>query len=96
MKYLIDTNICIYIMNEKPPEVIQKFKNRADNYARLKEAGVRISATCPEAYLENQLCAAEAIITNSNKLQAFTAARMFLDDQLLDIMVSGQINPNAA
>ncbi|MCG8619433.1 MAG: type II toxin-antitoxin system VapC family toxin [Desulfobacterales bacterium] len=25
MKYLIDTNICIYIMNERPPEVIQRF-----------------------------------------------------------------------
>ncbi|SDU66878.1 tRNA(fMet)-specific endonuclease VapC [Desulfobacula phenolica] len=27
MKYLIDTNICIYIMNQRPPEVIQKFKD---------------------------------------------------------------------
>ena len=26
MNYLIDTNICIYIMNKRPPEVIQKFK----------------------------------------------------------------------
>lgn len=26
MKYLIDTNICIYIMNKRPAEVIQKFK----------------------------------------------------------------------
>lgn len=26
MKYLIDTNICIYIMNERPVEVIKKFK----------------------------------------------------------------------
>jgi len=26
MKYLIDTNICIYIMNKKPVDVIQKFK----------------------------------------------------------------------
>ena len=27
MNYLIDTNICIYIMNKRPPEVIQRFKN---------------------------------------------------------------------
>ncbi len=27
MKYLIDTNICIYIMNHHPPEVLQKFKS---------------------------------------------------------------------
>ena len=27
MNYLIDTNICIYVMNKRPREVIQKFKN---------------------------------------------------------------------
>lgn len=27
MNYLIDTNICIYIMNRKPPEVIQRFRS---------------------------------------------------------------------
>ena len=27
MNYLIDTNICIYLMNQKPFKVIQKFKN---------------------------------------------------------------------
>lgn len=27
MNYLIDTNICIYIINQRPPAVIQKFKN---------------------------------------------------------------------
>ncbi|MEE4363433.1 MAG: type II toxin-antitoxin system VapC family toxin [Desulfotignum sp.] len=27
MNFLIDTNICIYIMNRKPIEVIQKFKD---------------------------------------------------------------------
>ena len=26
MKYLIDTNICIYIMNQRPARVIQRFK----------------------------------------------------------------------
>ena len=26
MKYLVDTNICIYIMNKRPVEVIQRFK----------------------------------------------------------------------
>ncbi len=27
MNFLIDTNICIYIINRHPPEVIQKFKD---------------------------------------------------------------------
>ena len=26
MKYLIDTNICIYVMNKRPKKIIQKFK----------------------------------------------------------------------
>jgi tRNA(fMet)-specific endonuclease VapC len=26
LKYLLDTNICIYIMNKRPVEIIQKFK----------------------------------------------------------------------
>lgn len=26
MKYLLDTNICIYIINNKPPHVFEKFK----------------------------------------------------------------------
>ena len=28
MKYLLDTNICIYIMNKRPAKVISKFKQR--------------------------------------------------------------------
>lgn len=28
MKYLLDTNICIYIMNKRPANVINKFKQR--------------------------------------------------------------------
>lgn len=27
MNYLIDTNICIYIINQRPPEVIQRFRD---------------------------------------------------------------------
>ena len=27
MKFLIDTNICIYIMNERPQKIIDKFKS---------------------------------------------------------------------
>jgi tRNA(fMet)-specific endonuclease VapC len=27
IKRMLDTNICIYLINQQPPEVIQKFKN---------------------------------------------------------------------
>ena len=26
MKYLLDTNICIYIINEKPKQILRKFE----------------------------------------------------------------------
>lgn len=29
MEYLLDTNICIYIIKKKPAEVFEKFKNLA-------------------------------------------------------------------
>ena len=35
MKYLIDTNICIYIMNKRPVEVLNKFKK-----LKLGEIGI--------------------------------------------------------
>ena len=28
MRYLIDTNICIYVINEHPPELLEKFKGK--------------------------------------------------------------------
>ena len=36
MKYLIDTNICIYVMNQQPIEVIQKFKHVAVENIRFQ------------------------------------------------------------
>lgn len=29
MKYLLDTNICIYVINNRPPHVIQRFRRQA-------------------------------------------------------------------
>ena len=37
MTYMLDTNICIYIMKQRPQKVIQKFREVADD-------GVCISA----------------------------------------------------
>jgi tRNA(fMet)-specific endonuclease VapC len=29
MKYLLDTNICIYIINQRPPHVLERFRQEA-------------------------------------------------------------------
>ena len=73
------------------PQVLEKFKSDWNRYEELKNAGVRLSPTCIEAYMNDQLCGREAVITNSNKLRAFTPARMFHDKDLVEIIVTGEI-----
>jgi hypothetical protein len=70
---------------------LQKFKADATAYERLERAGVKFSATCVETLFEGDVIAGEAVVTNSNKLRAYTTARFFPDKELVDILVSGKI-----
>ncbi len=78
------------------PQVLQAFRTEATACARLERAGVKLSAGCPMQLFDNDLSAGEAIITNSNKLRAYTAARFFPDEELAEILVSGEIRPAPA
>jgi len=74
------------------PDTLEEF--RADNnraHEGLKRAGVKFSVTCAMTLFDNDLSAGEAIITNSNKLRAYTTARFFPDDELSEILVTGEI-----
>jgi predicted aconitase len=73
------------------PQIIQKFKEDEKEYSRLKRTGVKLTDTCPEAYMNNRLCAREAVVTNSNKFRAFTTARMYLDHDLIQVIVGGKV-----
>jgi len=73
------------------PQVLQKFKSDAKACEKLESAGVKLSAGCPMQLFDNDLSAGEAIVTNSNKLRAYTPARFFSDDELVEILVSGEI-----
>ncbi|MFC2164145.1 aconitase X [Acidobacteriota bacterium] len=81
----VDTVLCA------APQVLVEFKADTERYANLKNAGIRLSGTCIEAYMNDQLCAREPVITNSNKFRTFTPARMFFDKDLLEIIVTGEI-----
>jgi predicted aconitase len=81
----VDTVLCA------APQVLEKFKSDGERYTNLMNAGVKLSATCIEGYMNNQLCAREPVITNSNKFRTFTPARMFLDRDLLEVIVTGKI-----
>jgi predicted aconitase len=74
------------------PQVLDRFRQSSPDACQgLLDAGAALSGTCPEAYMSNGLCSSEAVITNSNKMRAFTPARMFLDHDLLQVIVSGEI-----
>jgi len=73
------------------PQVIEKFKSNEERYSCLKEAGVLFSTACAETLFEGQVCSEDAIITNSTKLRAYTTARFFPDEELLGILVRGEI-----
>jgi predicted aconitase len=72
------------------PQILRKFKADKGAFERLKRTGTKLSEICPEGYMGNQICAQEAVITNSNKLRAFTSARFFPDCDLIKVMVSGK------
>ena len=71
------------------PQVIRRFQADEDAYQLLTRMGVKLSVTCCEAYLDNPLCAREAVVTNSNKLRAFTTARIYTNEDLLEVIATG-------
>lgn len=75
-----------------PPAVIRDFKKNPEDFERLTGFGVTLSNTCPIMYLTNPLCAAKAVCTDSNKARTYSTARYFVDDDLLDVIVSGDVS----
>jgi predicted aconitase len=70
----VKTTICA------APQVLQEFKSDAKACEKLERAGVKLSVGCPMQLFDNDLSAGEAIVTNSNKLRAYTTARFFPDE----------------
>jgi predicted aconitase len=71
------------------PQVIRRFDPDGRLRERLLRAGVGVSASCAESFMDNQLVAQTAVITNSNKLRAFTTARMMRNGELLETVAGG-------
>ena len=72
------------------PGVIEKFKLNQMTYERLVDVGVRFSHSCAETLYEGEVCTADAVITNSCKLRAYSTARFFPDGELVEILVDGE------
>jgi hypothetical protein len=82
----VETIICA------APQVIQKFQADEETHQRMLNAGVRFSTTCSETIFETGLCTGKPVITNSNKLRAYTSARFFPNEELVKILTSGEVN----
>lgn len=82
-KVAVRTTLCA------APDVLNSFRAKSDGYRVLKGAGVRFSPGCAMQAFDHGISEGEAIITNSNKLRAYTAARFLPDEQLVELLVSG-------
>jgi predicted aconitase len=82
-KLSVETIICA------APGILNKFRTDQIRYSRLINSGVKLSPTCSETIFETGLSTGKPIITNSNKLRAYTSARFYPDEQLVDILVGG-------
>jgi predicted aconitase len=80
----IETVICA------APQVLEKFMKDGGNYQRMIEAGVKFSPSCSETIFETGLCTGQPIITNSNKLRAYTTAQFYPDEALVEIMLGSE------
>jgi len=57
--------------------------DQTEESVKLKNAGVVVSYICPLLYMNNPLCGTMPVITNSNKLRAYTSARYYSDAEIL-------------
>ena len=70
------------------PDVLEAFR-KTPYFERLRATGARLSYICPLMYMNNPLCKALPVITKSNKLRTYTAARYYTDDEVTAILVKG-------
>jgi tRNA(fMet)-specific endonuclease VapC len=83
MKYLLDTNICIYIIKRKPPEVIQRFKSLLPT-----EIGV---SSITVAELEYGIYKSTDIAKNREALNQFLLPLEVLDFKVESTQAYGQL-----
>lgn len=74
-----------------PQNVIDKFKENTQVYNKFISSGASLSYICPLMYMNNMVANKKPIITNSNKLRTYSTARYFDDNEILKIIVKGEI-----
>ncbi len=81
----VKTTICA------APRVLETFMETGRGREALSRAGAKFSFSCPMQLFDNDLSKNDNIITNSNKLRTYTHARFFPDEQIADIVATGEL-----
>ncbi len=74
------------------PDIADILRKDTATLQKLNDMNVIVSTICPLMYMNNPLCAMEPIATNSNKLRTYSTARFFQDEDILEIMCTGEVN----
>jgi predicted aconitase len=85
------SHVAISTVIAAAPKVLAQFQQDSVRYQRLRDSGVLLSGSCHEMLMNSSKVSEVPTVTNSNKLRAYTAARMFLNRDLVKIIVSGKI-----
>jgi predicted aconitase len=94
MKLLDDHNrerLAVDTVLFSAPQILAEFRSSEDTYFRLMRIGVKLSTTCCETIFETGLYTGKPVLTNSNKLRAYTSAMFFPDEILAKILVTGEL-----
>jgi len=81
----------IQVVLSTAPDIADIFRKDLDMQSRLLAMNVSITTICPLMYMNNPLCAKEPIATNSNKLRTYSTARFFLDEDIVEIICTGNV-----
>lgn len=68
------------------PQVIGNYLSTAGAGRRVAELGIELSPDCLEAFMDNPACAKRPTVTTSNKLRAYTTARLLGVDEILAVI----------
>jgi predicted aconitase len=69
-------------------------KKNPEVASKLKAYGVSIPLNCPMMWCSTPVEGAELVATNSNKTRVYTTARFFFDEDLTELIVTGQLPAN--
>lgn len=84
-KVAVETILC------SAPQTLRKFREDNKTYNWLDQAGVKLSACCCETIFETGLKSGHPVITNSNKLRAYSSAKFIPDGELARVLVTGEL-----